>query len=218
MKSNILRVVAAGFTLAFSICSNPVNALPIYEEISEEITINWTASCVDCALTEAGDYSGLPSDWVDVYGTISYIYHGSEAFSWLDITSASYSGSNHVTAFSTLDEDTKLSKAFGNIDGANFKFYINIYTDFVNFKEYTDVLTLIISDDGTFFDELPGNISESYKQTDLRFTILSGNDRQVMDYGFTSSILTNDVPEPSTLAIFALGLMGLGLRRFKKQS
>jgi fibro-slime domain-containing protein len=28
----------------------------------------------------------------------------------------------------------------------------------------------------------------------------------------------NPVPEPSTLAIFALGLMGLGLRRFKKQS
>jgi hypothetical protein len=27
-----------------------------------------------------------------------------------------------------------------------------------------------------------------------------------------------EVPEPSTLAIFALGLMGLGLRRFKKQS
>ena len=28
---------------------------------------------------------------------------------------------------------------------------------------------------------------------------------------------TVDVPEPSTLAIFALGIMGLALRRFKKQ-
>jgi len=27
-----------------------------------------------------------------------------------------------------------------------------------------------------------------------------------------------EVPEPSTLAIFALGVMGLALRRFKKQS
>jgi len=34
---------------------------------------------------------------------------------------------------------------------------------------------------------------------------------------FTTSAST-DVPEPSTLAIFALGLMGLASRRFKKQS
>jgi len=32
------------------------------------------------------------------------------------------------------------------------------------------------------------------------------------------NIVTADVPEPSTLAIFALGMMGLASRRFKKQS
>jgi hypothetical protein len=31
-------------------------------------------------------------------------------------------------------------------------------------------------------------------------------------------VLVSEVPEPSTLAIFALGLMGLASRRFKKQS
>lgn len=34
----------------------------------------------------------------------------------------------------------------------------------------------------------------------------------------TSQDVFNSVPEPSTLAIFALGLMGLALRRFKKQA
>lgn len=36
--------------------------------------------------------------------------------------------------------------------------------------------------------------------------------------GFKLDRLTVDVPEPSTLAIFALGIMGLVSRRFKKQS
>ena len=35
--------------------------------------------------------------------------------------------------------------------------------------------------------------------------------------GHTNEGQTNDVPEPSTLAIFALGIMGLASRRFKKQ-
>jgi len=217
MTSNFLRVVAAGITLAFSICSNPVSAAFIPVQISEEITINWTASCVDCALTEAGDYSELPSDWVDVYGTISYIQSGSESYPWLEITNASYSGSNHVTAFSTLDDDTRLSMSGGTVDGASFDFFLNIYTDFVDWDDYSDSLSLKISSDGNAFMYLPEN--ENFEQTDLRFAIINNNDDSaVADYGFTSRILSNDVPEPSTLAIFALGLMGLGLRRFKKQS
>ena len=35
---------------------------------------------------------------------------------------------------------------------------------------------------------------------------------------FSAAITATDVPEPSTLAIFALGLMGLVSRRFKKQA
>jgi hypothetical protein len=36
--------------------------------------------------------------------------------------------------------------------------------------------------------------------------------------GLHSTALVRDVPEPSTLAIFALGMIGLASRRFKKQS
>ena len=36
--------------------------------------------------------------------------------------------------------------------------------------------------------------------------------------GISSGSVTANVPEPSTLAIFALGLMGLASRRFKKRS
>jgi hypothetical protein len=37
-------------------------------------------------------------------------------------------------------------------------------------------------------------------------------------YSLHGDVGSTDVPEPSTLAIFALGLMGLASRRFKKQS
>ena len=46
----------------------------------------------------------------------------------------------------------------------------------------------------------------------LRFSLLTGGSALVDDI-ITSSI---DVPEPSTLAIFALGMIGLASRRFKK--
>jgi hypothetical protein len=43
--------------------------------------------------------------------------------------------------------------------------------------------------------------------------------KQVMYPGYGSLLLrATDVPEPSTLAIFALGMIGLASRRFKKQS
>jgi len=49
----------------------------------------------------------------------------------------------------------------------------------------------------------------------LRFSLLTGSSALVDDIITSSSI---DVPEPSTLAIFALGMIGLASRRFKKQS
>jgi len=39
-----------------------------------------------------------------------------------------------------------------------------------------------------------------------------------LDAGFQANFSATDVPEPSTLAIFALGMIGLASRRFKKQS
>ena len=46
----------------------------------------------------------------------------------------------------------------------------------------------------------------NYSQSQVRYT------------GFTEDKSPSTVPEPSTLAIFALGLIGLASRRFKKQS
>jgi hypothetical protein len=51
---------------------------------------------------------------------------------------------------------------------------------------------------------------------DVRFQETSA--RRVFVFIDNVSLTTESVPEPSTLAIFALGMMGLASRRFKKQS
>jgi hypothetical protein len=42
------------------------------------------------------------------------------------------------------------------------------------------------------------------------------NDRAVLNYNLNYVFKAVEVPEPSTLAIFALALCGLGVRCFKK--
>jgi hypothetical protein len=56
-----------------------------------------------------------------------------------------------------------------------------------------------------------GNLETIAGNSDAsRFVISHVSDKQLKD-------IIHDVPEPSTLAIFALGIMGLATRRFKKQ-
>ena len=52
-----------------------------------------------------------------------------------------------------------------------------------------------------------------------QFDLIKDNNPSLPDFvGTENGTLKVDVPEPTTLAIFALGLMGLATRRFKKQS
>ncbi|TWX48097.1 PEP-CTERM sorting domain-containing protein [Colwellia hornerae] len=62
----------------------------------------------------------------------------------------------------------------------------------------------IASDDNSLFNSVSYAKSLSYGSFD--------------DVTYSRSNQSRDVPEPSTLAIFALGMIGLASRRFKKQS
>jgi hypothetical protein len=48
--------------------------------------------------------------------------------------------------------------------------------------------------------------------------VVYGAERAYQGAGFDNARLQVEVPEPSTIAIFALGIIGLASRRFKKQS
>lgn len=66
---------------------------------------------------------------------------------------------------------------------------------------------------------LSGDSSAQYTQGNLALRYINGNFRDYSDWDlhFVTHVEPQSVPEPSTLAIFALGIMGLASRRFKKQ-
>lgn len=63
--------------------------------------------------------------------------------------------------------------------------------------------------------------NQNYSNTDLSLALGSATNvpftGQVYSPRVWNGSISYDVPEPSTLAIFALGIMGLAARRFKKQ-
>jgi len=85
------------------------------------------------------------------------------------------------------------------------------------------LITLLLSDsDNTIFenDYLPTSLNLSNTASTL-FSLhgdtgIGGPTFSIN--GELTSLTTSTVPEPSTLAIFALGMMGLASRRFKKRS
>jgi hypothetical protein len=128
---------------------------------------------------------------------------------------------NNIISWNTWDAG---NNPFGNISSTNIgdgKFHhYAVVNDAVN-----TLTTLYI--DGTFF----GTASYQYRNNSS-FTI--GAAQSNGDWGWSGKIddvqifdtaldaagvkALTSVPEPSTLAIFALGMIGLASRRFKKQS
>jgi len=111
-------------------------------------------------------------------------------------------------------EGFSLGRIFDNITGNDlFDFsnddYIGSHNNMVNM---TGVAVIAQTDWMTIIAD--GMVS-------ITFDFSSGVDCCTSPYAFTSGNITFDsvsVPEPSTLAIFALGMIGLASRRFKKQS
>jgi hypothetical protein len=107
-----------------------------------------------------------------------------------------------------------------------------------NLEELNDYQAAVTSTIGSFstlglnfgdvlsFDVLPAfdnAVSNSWSSFGVRLqtedTVDSGGAWVFDDFRLTTTDdSSNDVPEPSTLAIFALGMIGLASRRFKKQS
>jgi hypothetical protein len=91
---------------------------------------------------------------------------------------------------------------------------INRFDDFGKYTDSYDLYYFAVVDDGQFSEYLyDDSVDDS-----IYLNRSSVTRRNVS--GGTGTWLTRQVmvPEPSILAIFALGLMGIASRRFKKQS
>jgi hypothetical protein len=83
---------------------------------------------------------------------------------------------------------------------------------YLYFNQYDDAMTSGLTS---------GNPASTSGYTNMYYIDVQGNAHQTQILFAQGQVSTHaylDVPEPSTLAIFALGMIGLASRRFKKQS
>jgi hypothetical protein len=206
---------------------------------AELITFDWTAQCYDCNTQEIGVITGI-EDQVTVNGqVILQDYTFGDALLDSNIVSFSYSGSLHIEPFTILN----LNDGFDDIQNING--FINedlsfdISFDFDKLFQYEIAVDSngnpLIGEyseeefyslfDHTEIVESAYNIAVDYDISgDWSYSVSGfGIPEQVYDFGTGATIAlqsngVTDVPEPSTLAIFALGMMGLASRKFKKNA
>jgi hypothetical protein len=121
----------------------------------------------------------------------------------------------HFAAFNQVRGDTELTITFDNTTDLLSGFLGTSTTGAWSFNAYLND-SLVISSDIT-------SSANQYKEfsfsgVDFNKVILTSQFRAgVLDNLQFGKSIPSQVPEPSTLAIFALGIMGLASRRFKKQ-
>jgi hypothetical protein len=229
MKFKFLKIVLTGLIVLASTSIKIVHARPPAPIISEAPIISvfeWEATCYDCK-------GELGMDTGDNYSTVNAILTLKNLDSiengWWDPTnfvSLAYTAdSDHVYDFIVDGASDQFQYAYGTIPNIDlFYFWIewNDYADNVekalgasntnrhtykfdvSFDREHSVDSWSVSSTGNSNDPF-----ETYEQVDL-------------DYGVNIHAKTSTSPQinasaPSSILIFALGLMGLSLRRSKKQ-
>ncbi|MDO6447576.1 PEP-CTERM sorting domain-containing protein, partial [Colwellia sp. 1_MG-2023] len=135
-------------------------------------------------------------------------------FTVADITDMTYNQYNY--AWVTANNSTYRIDSYGNVN-------ISGSSDFTYYNAFngggTNGNWLLNAANNTIALNGAGGVGTQILKTSL-FTVADITDMTYNQYNYAWVTVTKstDVPEPSTLAIFALGMIGLASRRFKKQS
>jgi hypothetical protein len=198
MKFKFLKAACAGLILSVSAFSN-----------AGLITFNGTAS--------DGDYTSLPGSYTEAGFTLTN-NSGSNYFVDNDFSTNLNSWDDDVLEFNSLTSSQATLTADGNI---NFDFSSAFLGSFnsaasLTFEGFfagggsiTQTFSLGLNTRALFnftgFNNLSSLVISA--PTDGMFALMDD-----------LTVSASSVPEPSTLAIFALGIIGLASRRFKKKS
>jgi hypothetical protein len=176
------------------------------------ITYDWSATCYDCN-SAMGEYG----EGVTVFGSMvlkNYILGNS--FVDDNIVSFSYNGpSLHIDSFQVNNFNQGLDDIY-NISGLireDLTFEIEFHFDHIfTYYHPTDINhTQPFQDQYNVFVDYNLDGNWAFTVDGPRFP-----EQAPADFGSRATLSAINVPEPSTLAIFALSIIGLASRNFKK--
>ncbi|WP_057830007.1 PEP-CTERM sorting domain-containing protein [Colwellia sp. TT2012] len=190
-----------------------------------DFTFTWTAICGDCNST-MGEFDALTN--IEVSGAIVLNgYTPGEAFiiDNNNLVSFSYDGpSIHIDAF-TLLNNNNIAASNSIFESGIFNVSGSITADQSSFE--LDFSHTIWEQSGTTYYEYQQGLNAYPSNMDIHF----GQDGAwafniqgiPWDFGVSAVIApasnsVTDIPEPTTLAIFALSLMGLASRKLKNSA
>jgi hypothetical protein len=190
---------------------------------NDYFTFNWTAVCGDCnSAMGVND----PTQNIEVSGSIvlnGYTPGQEFIIDNFNLVSFTYDGpSIHIDAF-TLENDNNSAAAASIFESGIFNISGVIAADHSSFA--LDFSHVIWEKDGVTYYEYQQGINAYPSYMDIHF----GQDASwafningiPWDFGVNAAIapssnIVTEVPEPNTIAIFALSLMGLASRKFKR--
>tara|TARA_R110001583_G_scaffold195495_2_gene374263 strand:- start:654 stop:1211 length:558 start_codon:yes stop_codon:yes gene_type:complete len=157
-----------------------------------------------------------------------------------DNTNITTSGQSDIASFSSIGFEDYTNIIFsvdarGDFGENESNEYIEFLIDGVNFGQYTwDTFGVTSSTGSSNISSIDKLISFSFNISALQWANFISDDSVQVTWNNGSGVgdwsnnyigyvnyeingVASQVPEPTTLAIFALGIMGLASRRFKKQ-
>jgi hypothetical protein len=212
MINKFLKVAITTVVLSVSSYASKASQILLIGLEPSNTTYEWSATCYDCK--EGNAINIRPDDqtlWQGVTGSITLKdYTLGDAITGTNLISFAYTGVSQFLPMFTIGTGEGFGFRAADVDGT-----LNAYGELtlelsaeryaapiMESYDYFDFLEISITpEDWSFSEDVPMDI---------------GTQLRVM--GLPPVIPANKVSAPATLAIFALGLMGLGLRRIKKQS
>jgi hypothetical protein len=209
MKNNCL---IKGLSAALVLASTMANAGIIYDDPMDGS--GWS----DTTITDAGDYGLVHGLWGSNVQTVSRDFSLSGTQTSVDISFRYWMiDSWDASDYGNFSVDGDIVENFnrGNpYHCVGSQDYLGVfpnpwYTDYQ--KCFQDVTFTYSTTDSNLNLVFGGYLSSPISDESWAFSAL-----EIVDNGAVTEVAS--VPEPSTLAIFGLGLIGLVLRRYKKQA
>ena len=174
---------------------------------------NKSTGVITAISSDKAAYGGYP---IDVRNGVLYRTNNSSTYSW--------SGLNEILISSVTNADAGIQRVslatsigIGDIaiDSGRNQVWTIDYTANAMLRQFDLATGAELSSHALGFDGLSAGLTFANDKL-YYYDHNSGSGSTLSAYSLQSN--SQEVPEPSTLAIFALGMIGLASRRFKKQS